>query len=490
MDKFDFCNLNVGIIGIARSGIAVAKKLKNLKANVFLSDSNVAEKIKNNYICFNEKYSFNKFNEEFEVEYGQNSDKLLAMDLLIVSPGVPLTAPVIVKAKEKGLAIWSEIEFAYRLTNKKTKIIAVTGSNGKSTTVSLINHILLDNGYDSVLAGNIGYAYSGFDIENRHDFIVLELSSFQLDLIDSFKPDVAVLLNITPDHLNRYNTFEDYALSKFNIMKNISDIDNESFVVLNAEDRMVLKMLKTVKENLYISDQKIKYFSTKSSDSFIEGDYLVLSNYNSNKLKINTKSFPLLGEHNKLNMLAAILAVEPFIKNEKELIDSLKTFKPLEHRLEIVDVLNKREDNNIRFINDSKATNTDSVRYALNSFNPDKKQVHLLIGGSDKGEDYSTLLPYIEKYVKKIYLIGETIPKMNQTFIRFNDIEIFSANNKDAGKLKFEEAIRTAFNNAVSDDVILLSPACASFDWFDNFEDRGNQFKNIVIKIKNEQLIK
>ncbi len=489
--KKEFCsfkNLNVGIIGIARSGIAVAKKLKTLEANVFLSDSNTQDKIMNNSQCFNDNYTFEDFRKEFNIEFGGNSDKLLSMDLLIVSPGVPLSIKVIQNAIELGIPVWSEIEFAYRLTNKKTKIIAVTGSNGKSTTVSLINHLLVQDGYNSILAGNIGHAYSGFDIETERDFIVLELSSFQLDLIETFSPDIAVILNITPDHLNRYNSFADYAKSKFNILRNVGKRSLDSFSILNADDEMINNTLDSLIDNdKGIKNIKIKYFSQKENDAFIEDDYLVLRTKSDCLIKIDTKDTHLLGYHNKLNMLASLMAVEPFINDKTKLEDYLKTFSPLEHRLETVAIINKDDSvKNIKLVNDSKATNTDSVKYALSAFDTTDKQIHLLVGGSDKGEDFSILKPYFEKYVKKLYLIGETALHMDKVFNDIINREIYYTKDKEEGLCLFEKAIYSAFNSAMTNDVILLSPACASFDWFKNYEDRGKVFKAIVQKLKSE----
>lgn len=441
----------IGIIGIARSGLAAAKKLASLQIEVFLSDSNPIEKFS--------EINFNDFN--VECEFGQHSEKLLEMDLLVISPGVPLNIPIICKAKEKNIPLWSEIELAYHLTHPDTKIIAVTGSNGKSTTVSLINHFLVSAGYNSILAGNIGVAYSSFDIENKKDFIVLELSSFQLDLVHEFKPSVALLLNITPDHLNRYSSFKDYALAKFNIFKNQ---DNKDIRIVNYDDNMSNEV---IMENKY--SNRFLYFSldTKNKiDAYLDNKQIIVNN----EIFIeNVDDLPLKGPHNQMNILAAILAVYQFV-NVDVLNKAIFSFESLKHRLETVGIIN-----GVEFINDSKATNTDSVKYALMSYD---KPLHLILGGSDKGEDFSILTKYM-KNVKKLYLIGETAVKMKKIFEKDFKTEIF---------FSFSTVIESAYNNAKSGEIVLLSPACASYDWFQNFEDRGNQFRTFVTNLINERV--
>jgi UDP-N-acetylmuramoylalanine--D-glutamate ligase len=395
----------IGVMGIARSGIAVAQKAKALGLEVFLSD------VKNLDIDL----------KEYNIELGGHTEKLLEMDLLIVSPGIPLTIPILQKAKEKQIPMWSEIEFGYHLTHPDTKIIAVTGSNGKSTTVNIIYHVLKENGFDVILAGNVGEAYSGFPIEQKHDFIVLEVSSFQLDLIHDFQPDIALILNITPDHLDRYPTLQDYALSKFNIFKNMGD---EGVKILNDSDLVTAEVLRVH------SNGKYTYFNATNANA-------------------------------AYTALSSIISQDQFDR-------AYKSFKPLEHRLELV-----TEHNGVKYINDSKATNTDSVKYALNTIN---EPIHLILGGYHKGEDYSVLIDTMKEKVKKLYLIGNTTEMMLNTFYKDFDIETHTA---------FESVIRSTIKNAKSGEVVLLSPACASFDWFKNFEDRGKQFKEIVRKLLN-----
>ena len=427
----------IGIMGLARSGIAAAKKLKSLGLDVFLSDSSPIER----FINADELLTLG------ECEFGGHTERLLTNYLLIVSPGIDQASPMLLKAKSMGITLWSEIELGYRLTHKDTKIIAITGSNGKSTTSSLIAHILKKKGYDTVLGGNIGDAYCSFDIENKHDFIILEISSFQLDLIDSFHPNIASILNITPDHLDRYPSYEDYARSKFRIVKNLTA---EDVFVYNADCETTKHIL-----NGEILSVDAKNTLCKNFRKFSLAD----------KTDYSFDSLPLKGPHNHANILAALLCVKDFI-DLKNIYDTLMTFPPLEHRLEPVST-----HDGVEYINDSKATNTDSVRYALQSFT---KPIHLILGGSDKGEDFSVLDSYLSGKVKKLYLIGETADKLESTFKDKYIYEKFT---------DFESTIKATIKGAISGEIVLLSPACASFDWFKNFEHRGKEFKRIVIAL-------
>ncbi len=433
----------IGILGMARSGIAAAKKAAQLGYYVFLSDSKPVSQIENSDFI----------QKNFDCEFGGHSDKLFEMDMVIVSPGIPLTVPIIKKLKEKNIELIGEIEFGYLIKNKKSKIIAVTGSNGKSTTVSLINHILQKFGFNTVLAGNIGTAFTSFDIEKPEiDYIVLELSSFQLELIKSFKADIAILLNITPDHLNRYENMKQYALAKMNIFKNQTSGDT---AIINNNDELT-------KELMPKTDAEILTFSVNNSADAYLKDKMIF--YNGYLYKIDNPG--LQGPHNAMNVMASILAVSHLKPKKAELEEAINSFVSLPHRLEFV-----RDVKGIKFYNDSKATNTDAVKFALMSFG---KKIRIILGGSDKGEDFSVLNPYLEKYAKKIYLIGATTQKMRKAFLPIKNkvpVEEF----KD-----FEELIKKTYSDSKKGDIIVLSPACASYDMFKNFEDRGNKFKEIV----------
>ncbi len=431
------------VIGMARSGIAAAYKLKELGYKPYLSEYKVAEDI----------LDAEKLRQDFDCEFGGHTDKVLDSDLIIVSPGIP-DIPILRKAKEQNIEIISEIEFGYRIKHPNSKIIAITGSNGKSTTVSLIHHLLITAGYNSVLAGNIGTAFTSYPIEKPEiDFIVLELSSFQLELIDRFKPDVAAILNITPDHLNRYAGFDDYAKTKFNIFQNLSE--NE-LAIINADDEATKKFIPLINGNL-------KQFSTNNeADIFVQNNEIVFANH-----KFNIDEIKIKGPHNIANALAALLAVSPFNIPNEDLRKGLATFVSLPHRLEYVDTIA-----GVKFINDSKATNTDSVKYALQSFD---RPIRIIMGGKGKGEDYRILNKYLSKFAKKIYLIGETIAEMRAAFSGVCEFEEFDS---------FKAAIVKAFEDAKSGEDVVLSPACTSYDMFANFEVRGDTFKEIVRELK------
>ena len=437
----------IGILGIARSGIAAAKKAKSLGYYVFLSDSKPAEKV--------EQSGF--VQDNFDCEFGGHSDKLFDMDVVIVSPGIPLTVPIIQKLRAKNIPLIGEIEFGFLIKDKNSKIIAVTGSNGKSTTVSLIAHILKENGFNTVLAGNIGTAFTSFPIEKPGiDYIVLELSSFQLELVDSFRANVAALLNITPDHLNRYPSMDEYALAKMNIFRNQK---KEDLAIINKDDFYTKKLMKN-------NDANILRFSINSkADAYLENGTIFFQN---SKIVVNNPG--LQGPHNAMNVMAAILALSKTDLDISKIQNSINTFVALPHRLEFVDTIN-----GVSFYNDSKATNTDAVIYALMSFG---KRIRIILGGSDKGEDFSVLNPHLIKYAKKIYLIGATKDKMEKDFVEIKSsipIEKFT---------DFKTAITTAYKDSEKGDVVVLSPACASYDMFKNFEQRGEIFKKIVKALK------
>ena len=439
-------NSNFGILGLARSGIAAAYKIKELGGNPFLSEFKQATEIENS----------EQLKKDFECEFGGHTNKILTCNIIIVSPGIPLDIPILKKAKEKNIKLLSEIEFGFQIKEKSSKIIAVTGSNGKSTTVSLIHHILQKAGCKSILAGNIGTAFTSFSIEKPGiDFIVLELSSFQLELIDKFRPDVAAVLNISPDHLNRYENMEEYAKTKFNIFKNQK---NNHLAILNFDDEFTKKY-----QNNIIAEKKYFSLTTPKNIKF-QNDALYFEN-----ASISLKNAILKGPHNITNIMATILAVSPYKISNKIIADSLKTFQPLPHRMEFVAKID-----GVSFYNDSKATNTDSVQHALKSF---QKPIRLILGGAGKGENYSILTNEIKRIVSKLYLIGEERFVMKKTFNNIVSLQLFD---------DFEKTIFTAFKDSKKGDNIILSPACTSFDMFKNFEDRGNAFKKIVRDLADE----
>jgi UDP-N-acetylmuramoylalanine--D-glutamate ligase len=434
---------NIAILGLARSGIAAAYKLKELGFSPFLSEMRPKTEVPNS----------SELIRDFECEFGKHSERLFDYETIIVSPGIPLTSPIILELRRKKIELISEIEFGFRIKHKDSKIIAVTGSNGKSTTVSLIYHLLKTAGFHTILAGNIGTAFTSYPIEKSGiDYIVLELSSFQLDLIDTFQPNVAAILNITPDHLNRYENFAAYVKSKFSIFKNVT---NKDIAIINGNDDVILNYSKELKINF-------EYFGLNKYSQFIYNKSI----YHYDNITFSLQHSKLLGAHNAQNSMAAVLATAPIIQDSVIMQKAIDTFVPLPHRLEIC-----RIKNGITFVNDSKATNTDSVKYALTSFS---QPVRIIMGGSDKGEDFRILNPLLKKHTVKIYLIGETTSKMTETFQSVCPIEAFT---------NFKDCIYKAFQDSHSGDVVLLSPACASYDMFQNYEDRGNQFKTIVSEL-------
>lgn len=443
-------SIKYGILGMARSGIAAAYKIKELGGTAFLSETQWKDKIP----------SASNLIQDFECEFGGHTDKLFDCNTWIVSPGIPLTVPIIQKGRERGIKLISEIEFGFQIKSPDSKIIAVTGSNGKSTTASLIHHILQALGKRSILAGNIGDAFCGFPIHKPGiEFIVLEISSFQLDLIESFAPEVSVLLNITPDHLNRYNSFEDYAQSKMSIFK-YQSARNTAVLCLDSEE--------IVKRQHSIPSQK--QFFTLNGDkymarTFVDGKFI---RQNGNSLSIY--DLTIKGPHNQLNVMAALLAVSSIGIDVELAMQATKSFKSLPHRLEFVDSIN-----GVTFYNDSKATNSDSVKSALLSF---ERPIRIILGGSNKGEDFAVLTESLQQHAQKVYLTGETQDLMRQAWLGKVPLTCID---------DFEDCIRAAYDDATLGDIIVLSPACASFDKFHNFEHRGETFKAIVRELKREK---
>lgn len=444
-------NKKISIIGAARSGVGAAKLAKKFGAIPFVSDSGSEDKLKSNLLVLK--------NSNIDYEVGQHSQRVYDCDLMVVSPGVPSDAEVIKTAKAKNLKVISEIEFASWFC--KGAIIGITGTNGKTTTTSLCGYLFNECGAKTYVAGNIGLAFSEIaDQVKENEFVSLEVSSFQLDLIDKFNPKVAMILNITPDHLNRYeNSVERYALSKQRIYMN--QTENE-FLILGRDSELL---------NQYILQHKSKtfWFSTKekvNDGCWLDGSRVVFSRNGKEEFLCNVSDIFIRGEHNIQNAMAVIVAAKIFDFENEKIINALNTFRGVEHRLEFV-----KEIEGIKFINDSKATNIDSVIVALKSFD---EPIFLILGGLDKGNDYSTIEELVIKKVKKIYAIGSSAEKIFNFFHNKVKTEI----RKD-----LEEVVASALSEARAGDVVLLSPACASFDMFENYEHRGKVFKEIVNKI-------
>ena len=436
-------DIRYAVLGLARSGIAAAYKIRKLGGTAFLSDTKPREQIA----------EAAKLEANFECEFGAHSDRLLDFPVWIISPGIPLTATIVQKGIKAGIEIIGDIEFGYRIMHKAAKIIAVTGSNGKSTTVSLIHHCLDALGHKSILAGNIGDAICNYPIEDAGiDYIVLELSSFQLDTIQSFKADVALLLNITPDHLDRYKDFNDYAQSKMRVFLNQTAEDK---AVICADSEPIMQRIQQIRAKL------LRYSLISSFpvvQAWMDGNYIQIGQY-----RCLTDDLIIKGPHNHANFMAAMLTIQALGLGLDAAIDAAKSFPALPHRLEYV-----AEVAGVSFYNDSKATNTDSVRSALISFG---KPIRVIMGGSDKGEDFGVLTDILSQWALKVYICGDTEAKMLQAWQGKLPLATFQ---------DFSACVQAAFNESQQGDIVLLSPAAASFDRFQNYQHRGEVFKQIV----------
>jgi UDP-N-acetylmuramoylalanine--D-glutamate ligase len=448
----------ISIIGAEKSGIGAAKLIRKFGGIPFISDSGQEEKLKDSISALEEL--------GFDFEIGKHSDRVFNCELMIASPGVPSNAEVMVKAREKKIKLISEIELASAFC--KGNIIAITGSNGKTTTTTLCNYVLNTSGLKSYTAGNIGVAFSEIALDiKENEFVSLEVSSFQLDLIDTFKPKVSVVLNITPDHLNRYEyKFENYISSKLRIYKNQ---DRDDFVILNHDDKTLMDSVVKLSEGQRGFESSDFYFSLSSSQSngcFVSGDRIIFNNNGKTLFTCNVKEVNLKGEHNLANAMAVISIAKLFDADNEKIIEALRSFQAIEHRLEFV-----REIGGVKFINDSKATNVDSVWYALRSFN---EPIFLILGGQDKGNDYNQIKDLVVERVVKIFAIGSSAEKVFNFFHLLVKVEI---------KRTMEDAVLAASKEARQDEVVLLSPACASFDMFNDYEQRGKVFKEVVNRL-------
>ena len=442
--------MKIAVLGGAESGIGAAVLAKVKGQDVFLSDCG---KIKDSYAD-----ELRKWDIPFE-EGRHSEDLILGADEVVKSPGIPETAPLVKKLRAAGKHIISEIEFASRYDSAKK--ICVTGSNGKTTTTSLIYYLLSNAGLNVGLGGNIGKSYAYQVATEQHDYYVLEISSFQLDDIYDFKPDIAIITNITPDHLDRYdNNFENYIKAKFKITKNLSKDD---CFIFDNDDEITIRHL----DDIILRCKKLPFSQKKELDegAFIREDKIILK-VKEDETEIYLKELALGGRHNVYNSMAAALAAKAMDIDNKVIRESLATFQPIEHRLE--PVLSIKD---VLYINDSKATNIDSAWYALEC---QTKPVVWIVGGKDKGNDYSILTDLVREKVKAIVCLGVDNTKIHAAF---GDI---TGEDKIVDTRSAEEAVKAAASFAEAGDVVLLSPCCASFDLFSSYEDRGKQFKAAV----------
>ena len=384
-------------------------------------------------------------------------EELLSADEVVKSPGIPEKNERVKKIRAKGIPVISEIELAYRHKGHST-IIAITGSNGKSTTTSLIYHMCKLAGLDAALVGNIGYSFAKQIAEDPKPVYVAEISSFQLDDIKDFRPDVAVLLNITEDHLDRYDyKFENYIRSKFLITKNQTSKD---FFIYNIDDEVITGYLK--RNQIQSNQLPISMKKEVEKGAYIKNDEMSVQ-AGSEKTSMSVYDFALKGKHNQYNTMAACVAGATMDIRKDKIREAVQTFESLEHRMEPVATVR-----GVEFINDSKATNVNSTWFALESIN---KPTVLILGGVDKGNDYSFIMDLVKEKVKAIVCLGVDNKNIHDAFAGHVDmVDTASA----------EDAVQAAYRLATVGDVVLLSPACASFDLFKNYEDRGVQFKNAV----------
>ncbi len=441
----------ISVIGAERSGIAAAQLIRIKGGLPFVSDKGSAEKLLGKTTILKSL--------EIDYEVGVHSERVFDAEFIVVSPGVPSNSAVVKRAVELKIPVISEVEFAYGFA--EGKIISITGTNGKTTVASLIEHLLFVCGLHPIAAGNIGYTFSQAVMTGNSDiFYALETSSFQLDHTINFKPAVAAILNITPDHLNRYqDTMQLYVESKYKIFKNMTEAD---LLIVNADDSYLAQ------EKLH-TYARILFFSLKAipdNGAGVADGKMIFKENGETIFEFAINQLLLKGKHNVANVMAAVLCVLPFIKDQTLLAAGLRTFAGVEHRIELV-----KQVNGVKYYNDSKATNVDSVYVALESF---EEPLYLILGGQDKGNDYSVIENLVVRKVNKIYAIGDSAEKVFKYFHQLVKTEI---------KPSIEEVVIAANNEARAGEVVLLSPACASFDMFENFEHRGRMFKEAVEKI-------
>ena len=438
----------VVVLGGAESGVGAAVLAKVKGYDVFLSDKGKIA----------EKYADELRKWEIPFEEGHHTESLiLNADEVVKSPGIPGNVPMVRKLREQGTHIVSEIEFASRFDPAKK--ICITGSNGKTTTTSLIYYLLQNAGLNVGLGGNIGKSYA-YQVATEHfDYYVLEISSFQLDDVYDFKPDIAIITNITPDHLDRYDhKMENYVAAKFNITKNLT---RDDCFIFDSDDDITIGHL----DNIILRCKMLPFSQEKEVEqgAFLRDDKIVLR-YEEEETDLYLQELALGGKHNIYNSMAAALAAKASGIDNEVIRNSLATFQPIEHRLE--PVLSIKD---VLYINDSKATNIDSAWYALEC---QKRPVVWIVGGTDKGNDYSILDDLVREKVKAIVCMGVDNAKIHAAF--------GSMGKPMSDALSAEEAVKQAAAFAEPGDVVLLSPCCASFDLFKNYEDRGAQFKAAV----------
>lgn len=451
----DLKNKNVLLVGLAKTGVSTIKKLNKLGANIIVNDIKPKEKLEG---------IIEEIDNLDNIEYvlGKHLENIENIDLTIVSPGVPLDLPFIEKIKSEGIKIIGEVELAYKLSKNPT-FIGITGTNGKTTTTSLVGEMFKKANKDTYIVGNIGNpVIDTVDLTNENSYLVTELSSFQLESIEDFKPKVSTIINITEDHLNRHHTMENYINAKARVFKNQ---DKADFTILNYDDSIVRDLGKN-------SNGNVLYFSIKEEvkqGAYLDKNNNIVIKVDGKELVLMNKSeLSLPGNHNLENAMSAILMAYVLNIDTDVIIDTLRTFKGVEHRLEFV--TNK---DGIMFVNDSKGTNPDSTIKAITSY---EKPIVLIAGGYEKQSDFTEMIKYATKNVKALVLLGQTADKIATTAKEHGIDNISKVED-------METAVKKAYEIAESGDVVLLSPACASWDMYPNFEARGLDFKENIYKL-------
>nr|WP_243238625.1 UDP-N-acetylmuramoyl-L-alanine--D-glutamate ligase [Romboutsia sp. 1001713B170207_170306_H8] len=455
-NKVELKNKKVLLVGLAKTGVSTIKYLDKLGAKTIVND--IKEKAQLEEILAQLKDIKN-------VEYilGYHPENVDDIDMAIVSPGVPLDLPFICKLKNNNIKIIGEVELAYRLSKNNPTFIGITGTNGKTTTTSIVGKIFKTANKDTYIVGNIGNpVIDTVDSTNEDSILVTELSSFQLESIDEFRPKVSAFLNVTEDHMNRHHTMENYIAAKSRIFENQKE---EDFTILNYDDTIVRDLSQKC-------NSKVIFFSRK--EKLNKGIYLdennnIIIDIDKKIVLMNADELSLPGEHNLENCMAAIGITYVSNIDLSIIKDVLKNFKSVEHRQEFV-----RELNDIIFVNDSKGTNPDSTIKAIKSY---KKNIVLIAGGKDKGSSFDELLEAAKSNVVALVLLGETAPKIEICAKEKGFEKIYNVKN-------MKEAVEKSYDIAQSGDVVLLSPACASWDMYSNFEVRGKDFKDNVNNLK------
>jgi UDP-N-acetylmuramoylalanine--D-glutamate ligase len=448
MNSMELKNKRVLVVGLGRSGVASAFFLQEHGAKVIVSDSKSEAQLQSEVPAL--------LDRGISIETGQHGQRTFRdQDLIVVSPGVPSDQPQLQHARSLGIPVIGEVELAFRFL--QGKVLAITGSNGKTTTTTLVGEILAKSGKKTLVGGNIGTPVISLAGQSTPDSLVaLEISSFQLESIEQFRPWIAAILNITPDHLDRHHTFQAYVDAKARIFENQHAGD---FAILNADDPTCVALKDKIKASLL-------WFSRKQpveTGAFLRDEQIIFRQNGQEQAVLSRHAIQLKGEHNLENVLAAVAMTMVAGCTPQQVQQAVKEFHAVEHRLELVATIN-----GVTFYNDSKATNVDATVKALESF---PGNIHIILGGKDKGSDYTVLNPLLRERVKRVYLIGAASDKI-------------ASHIKNATELvrsgTLERAVRQAFDAAKSGDVVLLAPACASFDQFNSYEHRGRVFKELV----------